>query len=221
MRDKHISIFCTINILSYRNFNKPLDEEISAFGRNSDSPYPSGKRLDQIGRFRYDPALWKKGSSDREDSARGLKARVPIWFLMLFLLGGCVPAHKVVSLKAVSPEVVSPTMVTRQETMKKIMDDVLVFLDLQQIDLDKDGEKEIVAIYTTGVNSTGVKVIKFSRDIGSIIFERIFSTPNTKFEVKKGIPTLIVYESNYVRGFSRLRKVYRWDGKSFKLEERR
>jgi tetratricopeptide (TPR) repeat protein len=72
------------NKFSYRNFNKSQMKEISAFSRNSDSPYPSGKRLDQIGRFRYDPALWKKGCA-KQDSARGV-SRVPIWLTCLFMI---------------------------------------------------------------------------------------------------------------------------------------
>ena len=141
-----------------------------------------------------------------------LAREIKILFIIIFLLGlggGCSTVSKKASLPAV-----------KQEPQKRITDDVRNFLDLQQIDLDKDGEKEIIAIYATGVNSSGVKVIKFDKDRGNVIFERIFNTPNTKFEMKKGIPTIIVEETVQATGCTggRLKNIYCWDGKAFILE---
>ncbi len=132
-----------------------------------------------------------------------LTREIKILFIIIFLLGlggGCstTPPHK-------------------KETKKGMMDDVLFFRDLQQVDLDKDGEKEIIAIYATGVNSSGVKVIKFDKDRGNVIFERIFNTPNTKFEMKKGIPVIKFEEIGRVAG-RRVKGAYCWDGKAFVLE---
>ena len=128
---------------------------------------------------------------------------IRILFIIIFLLGlagGCstTPPHK-------------------KEAKKGFMDDVSSFLDLQEIDLDKDGTKEIIAIYATGVNSSGVKVIKFDKEGGNIIFERIFNTPNTKFEMRKGIPVIKFEETGQAAG-RRVKGAYRWDGKAFVLE---
>ena len=129
-------------------------------------------------------------------------ARV-LFVLMLFFLSGCA-----------TPSKASP----RPQAQKRVLDDVLVFRYLEQVDLDRDGVKEIVAIYATGNNSTGVKVIKFHNDKGDIIFERVFNTPDVKLSMKNNIPTLIVEESVQVAaGCSggRIKNVYRWDGKGF------
>ena len=126
-----------------------------------------------------------------------------LFLLALFLLYGCATTQKAISLKT-----------PKQNIRPRITDDVLAFLDLQQIDLDKDGVKEIVAVYSTGINSSGVKVIKLSQDTGSVIFKRIFNTPNTKLIVEKNIPTLIVQEKDYTTGRI-LKDAYCWDGKGF------
>ena len=104
--------------------------------------------------------------------------RIKILFvLILFLLSGCATTSK-------EPE---------PQVRKGVLDDVLVFRDLQQVDLDNDGKKEIVAIYATAVNSSGVKVIKFDKDKGDVVFERVFNNPpNVKFMMEDNIPTLIV-----------------------------
>lgn len=124
-------------------------------------------------------------------------------FIIIFLLGlagGCSTAapHK-------------------KEAKKRFTDDVLFFVDLQEIDLDKDGTKEIIAIYATGVNSSGVKVIKFDKGRGNIIFTRIFNTPNTKFEMRKGIPVIKFEETGQAPG-RRVKGAYRWDGKAFVMQ---
>ncbi len=126
-----------------------------------------------------------------------------LFVLILSLLSGCVTSSKA----------------PKPQAKRGVLDDVLVFRDLQQVDLDNDGIKEIVAIYATAVNSSGVKVIKFTNDKGNIIFERILNSPNTKLEIKKGIPVLIVEETTQAIGCSggRIKSIYRWDGKAFTL----
>ncbi len=130
-----------------------------------------------------------------------------ISFVALFLLTGCSTASKKTSLS-----------VPKQEAKRDITSDVLVFRDLQSIDLDKDGTQEIVAVYTTAENSSGVKVIKIRNNWkGDIIFNRIFNTPNIKFEVLRGVPAIISEQIDSGTG-CKLRRIYRWDGKAFSLE---
>jgi len=125
--------------------------------------------------------------------------RIKILFVLtLFLLSGCITTSK-------APE---------PQVKKRVLDDVLVFRDLQQVDLDNDGKKEIVAIYATAVNSSGVKVIKFDKDKGDVLFERVFNSQNLKFVVEGNIPTLIVEETIQATG-SKLKSIYRWNGKAF------
>jgi len=130
---------------------------------------------------------------------------IRVLFIIIFLLGlsgGCstIPPNK-------------------EEPKKKITDGVVFFRDLRQIDLDKDGEKEIIAIYAASLNSSGVKVIKFDKGRGNVIFERVFNTPNTGFEMKKGIPIITFEEIDQVAG-SRFNGAYRWDGEAFILEQK-
>ena len=125
--------------------------------------------------------------------------RIKILFVLtLFLLSGCITTSK-------APE---------PQVKKRVLDDVLVFRDLQQVDLDNDGKKEIVAIYATAVNSSGVKVIKFDKDKGDVVFEHVFNSPNVKFVMKGNIPTLIVEEIIPATG-CKLKNIYRWNGKAF------
>ena len=128
--------------------------------------------------------------------------RIKILFVLtLFLLSGCITTSK-------APE---------PQVKKRVLDDVLVFRDLQQVDLDNDGKKEIVAIYAAAVNSSGVKVIKFDKDKGDVVFERVFNnTPNVKFVMKDNIPSLVVEETGKIRR-CKLKSIYRWDGKAFTL----
>mgnify|MGYP001604071316 FL=1 len=128
--------------------------------------------------------------------------RIKILFVLtLFLLSGCITTSK-------APE---------PQVKKRVLDDVLVFRDLQQVDLDNDGKKEIVAIYATAVNSSGVKVIKFDKDKGDVVFEHVFnSPPNVKFVMEDNIPTLIVEETIQATG-RKLKSIYRWNGKAFTL----
>jgi len=130
--------------------------------------------------------------------------RIKILFvLMLFLLSGCVTPSK-------------PSKAPKPQVKKGVLDDVLVFRDLQQVDLDNDGKKEIVAIYATAVNSSGVKVIKFDNDKGDVVFGHVFNSQNLKFVMEGNIPTLIVEETIPATG-RKLKSIYRWNGKAFTL----
>lgn len=102
---------------------------------------------------------------------------------------------------------------------KGILDDVLVFRDLQQVDLDNDGIKDVVAIYATADNLTGVKAI-ISRDgKGEVAFEDVFNTADVKLAMKDNRPALIVEQKNESTGCAdgRIKSVYQWDGKAFTL----
>ncbi len=99
---------------------------------------------------------------------------------------------------------------------KSVLNDVYVFHDLAQVDLDKDGQKEIVAIYVAALNSSGVKVIKFHGEKGDIIFEHVFDTPTLKFMMKGKTPTLMAeYKGDGTGCSSRKRVFYRWEGSAF------
>jgi len=129
---------------------------------------------------------------------RGIKI---LFVLTLFLLSGCITTSK-------APE---------PQVKKRVLDDVLVFRDLQQVDLDNNGTKDIIAIYSTYVNSSGVKVIKFDKDKGDVVFEHVFNNPpNVKFVMEGNIPTLIVEETIPATG-RKLKSIYRWNGKAFML----
>lgn len=96
----------------------------------------------------------------------------------------------------------------------KITDDVLKFIDLKEIDLDNDGEKEIAAIYNAGLNLRGVKVIKINNPAGkSVIFAKVFNTNDLRFKVRKGLLTLIVRDRDSAG--CGVNKFYVWEGEKF------
>lgn len=104
-----------------------------------------------------------------------------------------------------------------QAHKKSVLHDVLVFNDLKQIDLDGDGTKDIIAVYSSNSNSTGVKVIKFHNDEGDVIFERSFNNPpGVKLIMEDDNPMLIVEMTNEATG-RKMKDVYRWNGKAFML----
>jgi hypothetical protein len=131
---------------------------------------------------------------------------IQILCIIVFLLAGCATAKK------------TPPQ-ARQERRPSVWDGVSVFRDLQEIDLDGDGQKEIIAIYAATGNTSGVKVIKLHTGEGEIIFARAFNTPNTKFMVKKGVPIILCDEVGPTTG-RRFKGAYRWDGRAFVLELR-
>lgn len=129
-----------------------------------------------------------------------------VLFVVIILLFGCSTAKK----KPVIQDV------AKKEVKKTLLDELLVFKDLQQIDLDSDGIKEIIGVYSTPtIYTTGVVVIKI-RGTGQkeILYKKIFNTPNVSLKIVRGLPNIIVVDkdSNTGCGFSR---VYRWDGKNF------
>jgi|GEM_PF-3169877 len=133
-----------------------------------------------------------------------------VFLAMTLFSGGCVSAPK-----AAKPGVPPSAAVVSQP--QKVTQDVKVFRALQQIDLDNDGVKEIVAIYDTNNNTCGVKVLKDVNNQARIIFERLFDDPNVKFEVVKGTPRIFFCQASQNAGPKTARS-YSWDGKTFTLD---
>jgi hypothetical protein len=127
-------------------------------------------------------------------------------------LSGCVTAPKKI---VTTPVVVQPAAVVPPP--HKVTQDVKVFRALQQIDLDNDGSKEIVAIYDTTANICGVKVLKDVDNQAQIIFEQVFDDPNVKFEVVKGTPKILFCQPVQNTGY-KVNRSYSWNGKTFTLD---
>jgi hypothetical protein len=104
-----------------------------------------------------------------------------------------------------------------QNVVREIMPDVLVFRDLRQIDLNGDGHKEIIAVYTTKTNLSGVRAIRDNNGKEEIIFEKIFDSPDIKLVVRNGTP-VIVCEATDPLG-RRLRRAYCWNGSGFVIAQ--
>lgn len=138
-----------------------------------------------------------------------------VFFPVLLLLSGCSALTK---KAAPMPKASGASLPAKEKESPKILDDVLVFLDLQEVDLDADGKKEVVAVYACGENSSGVKVVKSINGKDSVIFNRIFSSKNTKFQVKNGIPSIVAEE--YDSAGRKLKRAYLWDGAAFSLKEK-
>ncbi|MCK9594163.1 MAG: hypothetical protein PHH68_00755 [Candidatus Omnitrophica bacterium] len=134
------------------------------------------------------------------------------FLLTAALSSGCVTASKKAdTLPAPGAAVPQPPKVTQ---------DVKVFRVLQQIDLDNDGKKEIVAIYDTNSNVCGVKVLKDVDDQAQIIFEQVFVDPGVKFEVVSGTPKILFCQPIQDTGY-KMNRSYSWDGSTFVLDPER
>jgi hypothetical protein len=148
---------------------------------------------------------------------------------LVLLLTGCItakrkaapaitPTEKVVVKKGiVGKESIAEPSQVGSPRKKWITGDVQVFKDLQEIDLDGDGVKEIIAIYSKRINEnlSGVKVIKIINDnVGDVVFKRTFYTPNIKFQSKNGTSCIIAKEKADFWGLL-FNKIYCWNGKSY------
>jgi hypothetical protein len=156
--------------------------------------------------------------------------RISLLFTMLCFSYGCttwekktepVSLPKQEKLAAVVPKnevITEKTKVARRPELKskiKFTYDVLAFRDLKQIDLNHDGTKEILAIYTTKANLGGVGVIKIiDKKTGKIILKQTFNTANIKFRMNKDKPLILVKEKDYLFGWG-MNRVYQWDGQAF------
>ncbi len=139
------------------------------------------------------------GAMVKRQISNMLGLEIPL-VLVLFLLSGCA----------------TPSNAPKPQAQQGVLDDVVVFRDLQQVDLNNDGTKETVAIYTAGANSSGVKVIKFLNGKGDVIYRQTFNTPNVKFMMKDNLPTLMVEQKSSSTGWAMgTKSFYRWDGKAF------
>jgi hypothetical protein len=108
-----------------------------------------------------------------------------------------------------------------QACKKQVTDDVVVFLDLRQIDVDNDGEKDILALYLTRNNLNGVKIIKTdNKGDGHVIFKQLFFTNNAAIKINNGIPMIIIKERFSIPFWFALKKTYRWNGEGFFSEKR-
>lgn len=141
---------------------------------------------------------------DRMPKRRTIVAsKLKILLVAMLFLSGCATAVNV----------------PKTQPKKGVLDDVLVFKDLQKVDLDNDGQKEMVAIYTTNKsnNLVGVKVVKFQKDRGEIIFERIYNASKIEFTIKDNIPTIIVEHAVQSSGCAsgKIRSYYQWNGTAF------
>ena len=141
-----------------------------------------------------------------------------IVFLIPLIFGGCVTTTKKTgSVSALKHRNISKHYIKKTNLIRN---DVKVFRDLQELDLDNDGEKEIIAIYSTYLNLGGVKIIKVNDGKVDVIFKHLSGTPIIKFEVIKSIPTIILEDIDFASGH-RVRKIYRWRNKSFILSEKK
>jgi len=147
-----------------------------------------------------------------------------IKFLCLVLLvGGCSTLHKKSPVKDAATlkkgEGFSSGVSSGESRKPQITQDVMVFSDLEKIDLNNDGNEEIVALYKTPLGSTGVKVISLAGSAeGNILFSRYFDSPDVQYKLRDGIPTIVVRGEGDVAGCG-VNKAYCWDGKAFTLDK--
>lgn len=110
----------------------------------------------------------------------------------------------------------------QKKAIKKIVDEDLgIDPHTTEVDLNKDGQKEVIVIYGRFPHHSNVEVIKFDGDKTNILFEEASNTPNIIFKIIKKIPTLIIEQSDYTPCYETgkiHKEIYQWDGKTFKLK---
>jgi hypothetical protein len=125
--------------------------------------------------------------------------------IIIFALGCVTTKNKTVSTKQVFP--------------RKLTDDVVFFRNLQQVDLDNDGQKDIVALYVNHYNLNAVKIIKpNNKGRGNVVFKQIFSSNDAVMRISNGTPVIIVKERFSIPWFTQ-KKAYRWNGEGFMSEK--
>lgn len=90
---------------------------------------------------------------------------------------------------------------------------------VEEADLDKDGQNELIVSYLAGLHSLSTKVIRLKGDECEVLFERVSSTPNTDFKIIDGVPTLVFEESDYTPDYNTGKsheEIYQWDGSKFR-----
>lgn len=137
-----------------------------------------------------------------------------VFCALILLLSGCAVKQKK-ELSPLYPPEHPREFVDTMLSDKKITGDIVFFKDIQQVNLDKDGEKEILAVFAGRANTSGVKVIKPSLgEEKGVIFEQVFPTPNTRIVIKDDEYAIIAEDFDI--GQERVvKKTYRWNGKAF------
>jgi hypothetical protein len=137
--------------------------------------------------------------------------KIEIIFLTLFLLYSCASVDK----KTGSPLAKGrPFGLRKKAANKTLTDDVLGFLDLKQIDLDNDAQKDIIALYTNTEHLSSVKVIKVRNNQGEVVYKQTIGNRHVKIDVKSGTPVIIIKEAPFIFG----NRVLRWNGETFVKE---
>jgi hypothetical protein len=147
------------------------------------------------------------------------RGSVLVLFFALMLSAGCSTTEEKVAGPATTKKVAGPAA-AKEDMRKKFMPDAVVIYDLQEVDLDRDGRKEIVAIYMIDPHSTGVKVIKVDADQKeNVIFKEVYKSSDVKFKMDRDSVMLVVKPQVKPRsGCAAVRgKLYRWDGSAFAM----
>jgi hypothetical protein len=131
------------------------------------------------------------------------------WMMLSLLLGGCATVDKRSSFST-----------AQQEAIKNIINEIgdAWSYNTQEYDLDCDGRKEAIVIYVRGTHHSGAKVLKFDGDKAEIIFDESCSTSNVDFKIVRGVPTIVLEDSDYDPDYDtskRHKRTYRWNDKSF------
>ena len=87
------------------------------------------------------------------------------------------------------------------------------------LDLDGDGSsQEVVFTFVGGAHGSQVRAIQWKMGKPVVLFTGGSSTPNTNFVRVRGVPTIVLeqsdYEPNYVAG-TRTQQLYPWNGTTF------
>lgn len=154
--------------------------------------------------------------------------KITIVFLSLFLLCSCATSHKETGSAAISKEKTKqlntriqriaqrkPFGLRRSNANKTLTGDVLVFLDLKQVDLDNDAQKDIIALYTNTEQLLSVKVIRVKDTGGEVVYKEVIGKKHVKIDVKEDIPLIIIKEAPFVFG----NQVLRWNGETFEKQK--
>ena len=140
-------------------------------------------------------------------------------FVALFMLYSCATLDKNKDsaglYKTQSIAKGRPFGLRKKGANKTLTYDVLGFLDLKQIDLDNDAQKDIIALYTNTEHLSSVKVIKVRNNKGEVVYKQTMGNNDVRIDVENGMPVIIVKEAPFIFR----NRILRWNGEAFVQEK--
>lgn len=154
------------------------------------------------------------------DNNSVFRAKPIFLFLIVLFICGCATSEVKKQALIIPEPTLSPALASEIKKPKICLSekypltyDVVSFRKLNYIDLDNDGDKDLIVTYISFFGMLGVKAVRTDGDKAQTIFRRLY-TPDTNIIVKEDIPAIIVKENFYIF-WKKTKNVFVWNGNIF------